>query len=66
MRDFYERLPIAASTKQVLDASDLLFQKLADTESLEKQQKLVEKIREEESRTLEDDPVYIQVSEYIP
>ena len=65
MRDFYEHLPIAASTKQVLDASALLFQKLAATESLEKQQELVEKIREEESQILEDDPVYVQVSEYI-
>ena len=58
-------MPLAASTKQVLDASALLFQKLAATESLEKQQELVEKIREEESQILEDDAVYVQVSEYI-
>ena len=58
-------MPLAASTKQVLDTSALLFQKLAATESLEKQQELVEKIREEESQILEDDPVYVQVSEYI-
>ena len=65
LRAFYERLPIAASTKQVLDARPEIFKKLAAAESLEKQQEVIALIRKEEDELLKDDPVYVKVTEYI-
>ena len=53
MAGFYDRLPVAASTKAVLATTAEIFEKLAATDTLEKQQELVEKIREEEARILE-------------
>ena len=65
LRDFYERLPIAASTKQILDARPEIFKKLAAAESLEKQQEVIALIRKEEDKLLKDDPVYVKVTGYI-
>lgn len=65
LRAFYERLPIAASTKQVLDARPEIFKKLAAAESLEKQQEVIALIRKEEDELLKDDPVYVKVTGYI-
>ena len=65
LRGFYERLPIAALTKQALDQRALEFQKLAKTDSLEKQKEAIDEMLKKESELLKDDPVYAKAVEYI-
>ena len=65
MAGFYDRLPVASSTKATLASTAEIFEKLAASESLEKQQELVDKIRAEEEKILDADPVYVDVKGYI-
>ena len=65
MAGFYERLPVSARTKAVLAATAEIFEKLAATDTLEKQEELVEKIRKEERQMLGQDPVYVEVKGYM-
>lgn len=65
MKGFYDRLPIAASTKAILETTADRFEKLASTEDVAKQQELYEKIQEEERRVLAEDSVYVDVKGYI-
>ncbi len=65
LRDFYERLPIAAFTKQVLDQHALAFQKLAAVDSLEKQREALDDILKEEKELRNQDPVYARAVKYI-
>ena len=63
LRGFYERLPIAAQTKQALDQRALDVQKLAKSDSLEKQQEGMDDILKNEKQLLKDDPVYAKAVE---
>ncbi len=65
LRGFYERLPIKAQTKQVLDQSALEFKKFAKAATPEQQQKVLDDVRKKEEKLIENDPVYAKVMEYI-
>ena len=52
MAGFYDRLPVASSTKATLASTAEIFEKLAASESLEKQQELVDKSVQRRKRYL--------------
>ncbi len=65
LRGFYERLPIEAKTKQVLDAIPGLYQKLILDDALEKNPDALDELAAKEMEAIEDDEVYARAVEYI-
>ena len=65
LRDFYERLPIAITTKQVLDQRAAILEKLAAADSLAKQEEIIARLLKDEKELLDADPVYVRVEDYI-
>ena len=65
LRGFYERLPIQAKTKQVLDAIPGLYQKLILDDALEKNPDALDELVAKETEAIEDDEVYATAVEYI-
>ena len=65
LRDFYERLPIEAATKEVLDELPGLYQKLILDDELEKNPKALDEIVAKEKEVAKNDEVYARVVRYI-
>ena len=65
MYGFYDRLPIADSTKEALGATAEIFEELAAIDDLAKQEELAEEIQQKERKLLEGDPAYLKVKGYI-
>ena len=65
LRDFHERLPIEASTKQVLHELPGLYQKLILDDELEKNPKALDEIVAKEKKVAEDDEVYARAVGYM-